>query len=134
MIYLGLKSDELSTIAEIAKAYNISENHLMKVVHRLGQLKYIETIRGKGGGIRLSKAPDLINIGDLLRHTEGESGLLECLEGQGNCCIQPACRFISILNEVQTAMFNVFDKYTLSDLLNQPPSLAKILIPDRHSP
>lgn len=129
MIYLGLKQNELSTIAEIARAYDISENHLMKVVHKLGQLGYIDTVRGKGGGMRLARAPEQLNIGEILRHTEGQTGLLPCVDGQSDCCIQPACNFISILSEVQAAIFGVFDRYTLADLLTHKSSLSKILQP-----
>lgn len=131
LIYLGLQRDGLVTISDIAKAYGISENHLMKVVHQLAQRGYIETVRGKGGGMRLAREPGEINLGQLIRITEGDNGLLECLEGQGSCCIQNACNLIGILREAQTALFTVLEKYTLADLLQREQPLARILMHPR---
>lgn len=128
LIYIGLQRDRLVTIAEIARAYGISENHLMKVVHHLAQRGRVETIRGKGGGLRLAMAPASINIGTLVRATEGSTGLLQCLDGQSDCCIQRACRLTGILREAQDALFAVLDKYTLDDLLCDEPALAGILM------
>jgi len=127
MMYLGLQHGKLSTISEIAKSYNISENHLTKVVHHLAQCGYIETLRGKGGGLRLVLDPSTINIGAVLRASEGDSGLLPCLTKEGECCIQLSCKLMSILNEAQAALFAVLDKYTLADLLVQEEPLMRIL-------
>jgi Rrf2 family nitric oxide-sensitive transcriptional repressor len=129
MIYLGLKHGELVTIAEIARAYQISENHLMKVVHHLGQRGYIETLRGKGGGLRLAGDAASVNLGELLRATEGCDGLLRCMDEPGQCCIQSECRLIGILHEAQEALFGVLGKYTLADLLIEEAPLARLLIP-----
>ncbi|MDR2875595.1 MAG: Rrf2 family transcriptional regulator [Methylobacillus sp.] len=129
MIYLGLPRNELSTIAGIAKAYDISENHLTKVVHQLAKRGFIETVRGKNGGMRLARRPAEINMGEVLRFTEGESGLLPCVDGQGSCCIGGVCNLIDVLRDAQNAMFKVMDKHTLADVLRkrrQP--LAEILI------
>ncbi|MEZ0245590.1 MAG: Rrf2 family transcriptional regulator [Methylophilaceae bacterium] len=131
LIYLGLRRDGLVTISDIAKAYGISENHLMKVVHQLAQGGFIETVRGKGGGMRLAREPEDINLGELIRITEGDTGLLACLEGQGSCCIQSACSLIGILREAQTALFTVLEKYTLADLLQREQPLATILMHPR---
>jgi len=128
LIYLGLRRDGLVTISDIAKAYGISENHLMKVVHQLAQGGFIETVRGKGGGMRLAREPEDINLGELIRITEGDTGLLACLEGQGSCCIQSACNLIGILREAQTALFTVLEKYTLADLLQREQPLSQILM------
>lgn len=133
LIYLGLRRDGLVTISDIAKAYGISENHLMKVVHQLAQGGFIETVRGKGGGMRLAREPEDINLGELIRITEGDTGLLACLEGQGSCCIQSACNLIGILREAQTALFTVLEKYTLADLLQREQPLSQILVYPRMS-
>src|SRR5271167_3291022 len=80
LIFLGAHPDRLSTISEIAKAYRISGNHLMKVVNRLASVGYIETVRGKGGGMRLSRAPNMINLGDVVRHMEESFHIVECFQ------------------------------------------------------
>lgn len=127
LMYLAVERGRVVTIASIAATYKISENHLTKVVHYLGQQGYIETIRGKGGGMRLTKSLTDINLGGLVRGTEGNDGLLPCVNGEGNCCIMPVCRLIEILNESQQALYQVFDKYTLADLVTDKVPLSKLL-------
>lgn len=128
MMYLGLQHGQLVTISDIAQAYKISENHLMKVVHHLAQHGYIETVRGKGGGLRLVREPDTVNIGEMIRASEGDTSLLPCMDANGTCCIQPSCKLMGILREAQVALFAVLDKYTLTDLLRQEGSLSRILM------
>ncbi|MDD5296378.1 MAG: Rrf2 family transcriptional regulator [Rhodocyclaceae bacterium] len=119
LAYLGVNADRLVTIAEVAQAYAISENHLMKVVHHLGRAGYLETVRGKGGGIRLAKAPEDIVIGEVVRQTESDLALVECF-GNECCRIASVCRLKSILQESLEAMFLVLDGYTLADVLDTP--------------
>lgn len=128
IIYLGLRRGELNTISDIAQAYKISENHLMKVVHHLAQLGFVETIRGKSGGMRLAQDPESIKMGELIRHTEGDSELLPCVNTTSSCCIQPSCNMVQILREAQCALYAVLDRYTLADLLLNKVSLSEILI------
>lgn len=128
MMFLGLQHGQLSTISDIAKAYAISENHLMKVVHHLAQHGYVETVRGKGGGLRLVRDPATVNVGELLRVSENNTGLLPCLNSGSDCCIQISCKLMGILSEAQTALFDVLNKYTLADLLKEEDSLSRILI------
>jgi Rrf2 family nitric oxide-sensitive transcriptional repressor len=130
LIYLGLHQDRLVTIADIARAYGISENHLMKVVHGLAQRGDIETVRGKGGGMRLARLPQAINIGKTIRATEGYGGLLGCIDGNSDCCIQGTCALIGILREAQNALYAVLDRHTLADLLQQDSGL-RVLLTDR---
>ena len=128
IMYLGLQHGQLVTISDIAKAYHISENHLTKVVHHLAQRGYVETVRGKGGGLRLVRDPGTINIGEMIRDAEGDTGLLPCLDTHDTCCIQSACKLRGILREAQVALYAVLDKYTLADLLQQEAPLAQILM------
>jgi Rrf2 family nitric oxide-sensitive transcriptional repressor len=128
LIYLGLRRDRLVTIADIAQAYGISENHLMKVVHGLAQRGDIETVRGKGGGMRLARLPQAINIGTTIRATEGDSGLLGCIDGNSDCCIQGTCALVGILREAQNALYAVLDRYTLADVLQEDTGLRELLI------
>lgn len=134
LIYLGLQRDKLTTIADIAHAYGISENHLMKVVHGLAQRGDVETVRGKGGGMRLARKPEEVNIGTTIRATEGEGSLLACMDEESTCCIQPACGLIGILREAQNALYGVLDKYTLEDLLQRNAPLTAILMPSHRTP
>lgn len=120
LIYLGLKGEKLATIQEIAEAYGISRNHLMKIVHHLGRLGVIETVRGKGGGMRLAKAPRDICVGDIVRETEEDLALVQCFDAaQGICQIDGACRLKGILHEALDSFLAVLDRYTLEDLLSR---------------
>lgn len=128
LMYLALQQEQRVTIGDIAKRYQISENHLTKVVHFLAKAGYIKTIRGKGGGLKLNKTLESINLGEVVRQTEGDEGLLPCVQGEGDCCLIPVCRLIGILRESQQALYQVLDKYTLADLLVDKAPLRQILI------
>ena len=129
LTYLGLKDrEDLSTIREISDRYGISENHLMKVVHRLGQAGIIETIRGRGGGIRLAHDPADINIGQVFRICEDDMRLVECFNADTNTCpIAPVCALPSVLDEALAAFMAVVDRHTLEDTLQPRRELARIL-------
>lgn len=131
MMYLGLQHGQLATISDIARAYAISENHLTKVVHNLALRGYVETVRGKGGGLRMVRDPSTVNVGEMIWASEGETGLLPCLNSENECCIQTSCKLMGILREAQTALFEVLDKYTLADLLLEEAPLAHILMHPR---
>jgi Rrf2 family nitric oxide-sensitive transcriptional repressor len=118
LIYLGTKKEDLATVPEIAQAYGISRGHLMKVVQHLGQLGYVETVRGRGGGITLARPPNRIRLGQVLRETEGGFALVDCFDG-GNCRIHSACRLKGVFEEALDAFLQVLDKYTLADLLGR---------------
>lgn len=128
LIYMGLHPEELTTVAELAQRYDISRNHLTKVIHHLGQHGYIETLRGKGGGIRLAAKPADINLGTLVRETEKNTALAECFSSKAcHCKITPACRLSAILVEAQEAFYQVLGKYTVADLIKNPDALNKLL-------
>lgn len=128
LIYVGLHEPEQSSIAAIARAYGISENHLTKVVHQLGRLGLIRTIRGRGGGLRLAKPPGEIVVGAVVRQTEDDLALVECFGG-GSCAITAPCRLRRVLGEALAAFLAVLDRYTLADLLGSPDgdAIAQIL-------
>lgn len=128
LMYLSLKDDALATINEIAARYRISENHLMKVVHQLGRHGFIETTRGRGGGLKLAKAPKDINLGDVVRKCEDDMRIVECFDPQTNTCpISQVCGLAGILDEALNAMLAVLDKKTLADILRRSPRLGKTL-------
>src|SRR3989304_105219 len=100
LIYLGVHDEQIATVGQIAGAYGISANHLMKVVHYLAQGGYIETARGKGGGMRLGLAPENINLGELVRGTEDKRKLVECFDRDtSDCRIESACVLRGILGQ-----------------------------------
>lgn len=128
LIFAGTYPDRLVTIAEIATAYQISENHLMKVVHRLAKIGVLETIRGKGGGMRLAHAPADINIGTVVRQTENDQPLVECFDHTSSkCCIAPACQLKFILKKAENAFYAVLDEFTLADMLQNPVQMARLI-------
>ncbi len=129
LIYLGVHDDQIVTIEQIAGAYGISANHLMKVVHFLAKSGYIETTRGKGGGMRLGLAPEKINLGEVVRSTEDNRKLVECFDRDASACrIESACVLRGMLGEALEAFFRSLDPYTLADLIAPKPRLAKILV------
>jgi Rrf2 family transcriptional regulator, nitric oxide-sensitive transcriptional repressor len=118
LVFLGAHPDRLCTISEAAEAYRISGNHLMKVVNHLSAGGYIETVRGKGGGMRLSRAPRMINIGEVVRHMEDRFDIVECFnEETQDCPLFPACTLRSILVDAQRNFLATLDRHTLQDVL-----------------
>ena len=128
LIYVALKRDERATIDEIAEHYGINRNHLVKVVFRLGQLGYLDTLRGKGGGIRLAKDPAEIKLGALVRETEDDLALVECFRGRDSrCVIEPVCVLKTALQQALRAFLEALDGYTIADLLTPSRRLARLL-------
>ncbi|MDY7116213.1 Rrf2 family transcriptional regulator [Halomonas sp. SSL-5] len=117
LLYLAMKGERRSTITEIAERFDISRNHLMKVVQDLSHQGYITSIRGKNGGLLLRREPDTIVLGELVRLTERDLTLVECFGDDNECVITPACQLKHILMEALEAFLGVLDGYTLEDLL-----------------
>jgi Rrf2 family transcriptional regulator, nitric oxide-sensitive transcriptional repressor len=128
LMYLGVRGREhLATIQEIANAYQISKNHLMKVTYDLGQHGYIETIRGRGGGIRLALDPKDINIGEVVRKTEEDFHIVECFNPESNLCkISAECQLKFALNQALKAYIAVLDSYTLADVIVSKDVLSEL--------
>lgn len=117
LMYLGLREDGLASIREIAEAYGISENHLTKVVHGLGRAGFIDTLRGRGGGLRLAMPPDAIRIGAVVRRTEDDMALVACFSEGGHCTIAGPCLLRPLLREALEAFLAVLDRVTLAELI-----------------
>jgi Rrf2 family nitric oxide-sensitive transcriptional repressor len=127
LMYLGAFPDRLATIEEIAEAYGISENHLMKVVHRLGQHGFVETLRGRGGGLRLGKSAGSITLGEVLRAVEEDFHLVECFGADDTCRITKVCRLKGVLHLALEAYFKVLDEWTLADIVANRKALSSEL-------
>jgi Rrf2 family nitric oxide-sensitive transcriptional repressor len=121
LMYVGQRPDRLCTISEVAGAYGISEAHLMKVTHQLGLAGWLETVRGKGGGMRLAAAPADINLGDVVRSMEPDFSLVECLTTGNSCTLTGSCRLTGILGEALQGFMAHLDRHSLADLLPRPP-------------
>lgn len=127
LIYLGLHQDRRVTIAEIASAFGISKNHLMKVVKDLVAEGFVSSLKGKTGGILLAKEPEAINIGSVVRRMESEFDVVECLGPANTCCILPACKLKPVLYEATQRFLEALDPYTLADVLSNRGVLTRLL-------
>ena len=130
LMFIAASPDRLVTIEEIATAYGISENHLMKVVQTLARSGFVETVRGRGGGMRLGKPADQIVVGSVLRVTEEDFGLVECFRDQNACRVTRVCRLRGLLDEALAAFFKVVDGRTLADLMARPKQFSGALLAD----
>jgi Rrf2 family transcriptional regulator, nitric oxide-sensitive transcriptional repressor len=120
LMYAAAREDRLITIDETAKVYGISRAHLMKVVNQLTRAGYLKAVRGRSGGLALGKRPNKIRLGDVLRTTEPDFALVECLELDNQCVITARCRLRGALKEALGAFIGTLDRYTLADLILNP--------------
>lgn len=137
LIYLAVREEEdgPAEISGLAEAYGISRNHLVKVIHRLGQLGFIETRRGRSGGIRLILDPAEIRLGEVVRATEPRAPLLPCLsasakptDGPPDCRIKPICRLRGVLRDANEAFYASLDQKTLADVIEPRTALRALLL------
>ena len=127
LIQVGLNDGKLTTIKDIARSFDISKAHLMKVVNDLSQMGYLDTVRGRGGGIRLMREPRDINIGQVVRDTEDQLDVIGCLEHKGYCAIERVCVLRRALRNATEAFLAVLDTYSLADLIKPRKALSSIL-------
>jgi Rrf2 family transcriptional regulator, nitric oxide-sensitive transcriptional repressor len=125
---LGAVAPEKLTMGQLSDAYGISVHHLLKVVNELAAHGYVETIRGKFGGARLTKSPSEIRIGTVVRQMEPELGVVPCLRtGEVSCVIAPACRLKRVLVSATDRFLDELDRHTLADLLEPKRQLQRLL-------
>ena len=132
LIQVALNDGKLTTINDIARSFGISKQHLTKVVSDLGQKGYLDTVRGRGGGIRLRRPPRDINIGQVVREIE-DGNVIGCLAARGYCPIERVCVLRSALRDATQAFFGVLDTYSLADLIRPKKALSSILLDRRAS-
>ncbi len=121
LMYLAQTPDRNVTITEMANFYQISRNHLVKVIHSLVKQGTLMSIRGKHGGVRLALLPETIKIGTLIRQTENHFSLVECMhsnvQAHENCTLLRQCGLKPMFGQALRAFFEVLDQYTLADAL-----------------
>jgi Rrf2 family transcriptional regulator, nitric oxide-sensitive transcriptional repressor len=118
LMHLCSCKNNFSTAKEISEFFNISQNHMVKVVHSLSKNGYIISKKGNGGGISLAKNAHEIVIGDVIRDVEINFDIVECFKSQKNqCIISPTCSLKGVLFNAKQAFMNEVNKYTLADLV-----------------
>ncbi len=133
MLFLAVRGEGLSTIQEISDAYGISKNHLMKVVQRLGELGWVETVRGRNGGLRMNPRSATLSVGEVVRATENDFALVGCFGGAGDgvehrsCVIEPHCRLKGVFAAARDAFFAELDRHLIGDLARPASPLAMAL-------
>jgi len=127
LMYCAAHRQRLVTIGELAEHHGLSKNHLMKVVNDLARQGLIETTRGRGGGLRLSKEPEAIRIGDVVRASETDFRIVECFDARTNLCtLTPSCRLKHVFDAALQAYFKELDRATLADMgTGTPPSTRR---------
>jgi len=126
LMVLALEPGRPLTIEDIAKRHGISRNHLMKVAQTLVQAGFVESLRGRGGGLRLAREPASLKLGDIVRATEDGFSLVECFGSDNTCVVSPACRLRSPLEEALAAFLAVLDRYTIADLVKNPATARRL--------
>jgi len=129
LMYLAAQPQRLATIPEIAAAYGISQNHMMKVVNGLARTGFIETVRGRGGGMRLGAPAAEISVGAVVRAVEPDFDMVECFSETGTCRIGDVCVLHSALERALAAYLAELDKVSLADLVVRPQALLLALSP-----
>ena len=118
LLYLGTHPGRVVPTAEISGAYGISKNHLVRVMHTLGEDGYLRLIPGRAGGVSLAMEPHLIRLGDVVRQAEPTLRLAECFDAENNTCgIAPVCSLKPVLKEALSSFLTSLNRYTLADLL-----------------
>jgi len=133
LMFAALKGESFS-LSEVAESYDISRHHLVKVVNYLAKLGYLETRRGRGGGIALGMQPEDIRIGMVVRRTEDSPFIVECFDKQHNTCpINGSCRLKGALAQAVNAFYETLDRHTLRDLVAgvDGTRLNRILLPQK---
>lgn len=127
LMLLALEPGSPRTIEDIAKRFRVSRNHLMKVAQTLVQAGFVESLRGRGGGLRLAREPETVTLGDVVRATEDGFTIVECFDEASNTCIvSAACGLRTPLHEALSAFLGVLDRYTLADLVRNPATARRM--------
>ena len=133
LMYLGARTNRLASVAEIANYYDISRNHLVKVVQGLNEHGFVKTIRGKNGGMQLADDPVNISIGHVVRKMENHFDIVECFDDNAETCpLEDACRLKAVISRAANNFLKELDETTLADVLK--PRLRKQLVSFTNNP
>jgi Rrf2 family nitric oxide-sensitive transcriptional repressor len=128
LMYCALNEGRIAPVSEIARACNMSEAHLGKIANTLAGLGFVQTLRGRGGGVRLARPAHEVQVGAVVRRTEMGPCLTECLNPETNTCpLIGACRFRTVLGRALEAFLNVLDGYTLADLVSNGAEMRALM-------
>ena len=132
LMFCALHPGQTVRVQDVSDAYGISRAHLLKAARQLGQLGYLENLRGRTGGVRLARRPEDIVIGDVVRHTEGDMELVECFNAQTNTCpLIGVCRLSRLFGSALAAFMAELDRVTLADMVQDGDVLLSALAPTR---
>lgn len=135
LMYLALNRDRMVTIQDIADAHHIAKNHLTKIVHHLGLLGLVQTVRGRNGGLRLGREPSAINVGEVVRSTESDFFIAECFDPEKPGCIYSAsCALRAVLGRASAAFLDVLDDVTLDTLIGPSHRKDGARMPSKSAP
>lgn len=116
LMFLRARPERLCSVREVADHYRISYNHMVKVVHKLARLGYVESVKGKGGGIRLAKGAEKRRLGDIVRSLEPNMDIVECFNKDSNTClISESCRLKHYIFDAKRAFIATLNEHALSD-------------------
>lgn len=128
LLSAAARSPRLTTIREVAEAFDLPQSHLVKCVHQLGAWGYLETVRGNRGGFRLKKSAASISLGEVVRRTEDGLSVVECLDPATNTCpLVDRCRMSQVLRRATDAFLDVLDKLTLADVAGNEADFRALL-------
>ena len=127
LMFLAAHEERLCSVKEIADAYGISRNHLVKVAHRLGQIGFVASSKGKGGGLKLARPADTYRLGDLVKELEPDLALVECMGDHNTCRITSTCRLKNYLYQARQAFLNALNAYTLADTIRHDELIPLLL-------
>jgi Rrf2 family transcriptional regulator, nitric oxide-sensitive transcriptional repressor len=128
LLVLASRTDALVTISDIASAFDISHAHLMKVTHVLGKTGWVETVRGRNGGMRLAIDPRKLKLGEVVRTLEEDFALVECFGPNNRCVLSGGCGLEAALDLAMKNFFRELDRYSLADLVNTSPALTGLAL------
>lgn len=126
LLVLASRTDALTTIADISSSFGISQAHLMKVTHVLGKTDWVETVRGRNGGMRLATDPRRLVLADVVRQLESDFALVECQAAENTCVLTGGCGLERALAQARDAFFRELERYTLADLVKASPALGEL--------